>query len=365
MIDLASYMKRGSQGPLEARIRRKDHGPDPRETNTRFFANGCLKNDVSSWIDELKTNPSDMTLRTFLILSKRMLKVRPGDRLDASEIRQNASYIAMKSLFRAALKGTIELYQSSQEKSPDSVWTELWKLTAWGEVMEINGAKLIPNKFMGAINRANNPEEKLHKNFLKMVRLLGTEPFFGDEDPDRRSATKLSQKELYNEKTDQVRRFISEIKRNVPIAYQRDINQRRLELIKEVGSTEVPKMPDENLQLGVENESLERNPFVIAPRGRVGSVDNLVHDPPLNQSRHSTGLSVVHRQRPNRRQQASPGSGTRELHETPMPVVFTPLSPISNHFDATTPEPAGASFPEDYANCDHELRPLPLRPTPP
>ena len=365
MVDLASYMERGSLGPAEARTRRKEAGPDPRETNTRFFANGCLKDGVSAWMEELETDPSDMTLRTFLTLSRHMLKVRPGDRLDASEVRQNASYIAMKSLFRAALKGIIELYQSSQEQGPDKLWIELWRLTAWGEVMEINGVKLIPDKFIKAMNRADKPEGKLHKNFLKMVGILGTEPFFGDETLDRRPSRTLSQEDLYNEKADKVIKFISEIKRNVPIAYQQDINQRRLELIKEVGDTEVPEIPDEALQPTVGNKSLERIPHRTASRRSVDRVGSLVRDPLVKQSRKSTVLSVAPSEMAKGRQQAAPGSGAREpQEETPVPTIFSPLSTNSNHTDATTPEPADASTSEDYANSDYGLRPLPLRPTP-
>ncbi len=56
-----------------------------------------------------------------------MVKVQLGECLDASEVRQNASYIAMKSLSRAALKGTTECYKSSPEKGPDKLWIEIWR----------------------------------------------------------------------------------------------------------------------------------------------------------------------------------------------------------------------------------------------
>ncbi len=225
--------------------------------------------------------------------------------------------------------------------------------------MDINGAKLMTDKFIRAMNRANNPEDKLHKTFLKMVTLLGTEPFFEDESSSRRSARLLSQEDLYN-----ADRIISLIKRSVPIAYQQIINQRRLELIRGVEDTEVPEMPNEPLQSTLRNDPLKRTSSKV-PRGSVDSGGSFQDLPPADLSRKSD-LLVASPFMAKGKQRASIGSGISESQEeTPVPTIFSPFISTSIHTDTTTPGPAYTTIAEEYADGDHGLRSSPFKPTQP
>ena len=124
MVDIASFIDGGAEGKGKAVQMRREEGPSPLKSNNRFHAHGRLKTGVDEQIRLLEHDAKDKTVRTFLQLSRSMLVTR-DTRPDASTVRRNASYIAIKSLFRAALVGMIDFRRQSSAITPDKNWYDL------------------------------------------------------------------------------------------------------------------------------------------------------------------------------------------------------------------------------------------------
>ena len=248
MVDIASFVEGGAEGKGESVRMRRDEGPSPLKSNTRFHAQGHLKTGVKVHIQMLERNAKDRTLRTFLKLSRLMLVSR-DNRPDASTVRRNASYIAIKSLFRAAVVGMIGFRRQSSAIMPDNNWHDLWKLNAWGEVIDLNGAHLVTPRFSDAIKDGLNSERTLQKTLLKLVKLLGIEPFYESKITRKGSDDMSSPQSSYvQRRVDEITKLVSELKRGLPTTYQHELDRRKLQMIKQKGATEVPRLSDEPLQ---------------------------------------------------------------------------------------------------------------------
>ena len=248
MVDIASFIEGGAEGKGESVRMRREEGPSPLKSNTRFHAHGHLKIGVKEHIQWLERNAKDKTLRTFLKLSRIMLVSR-DTRPDASTVRRNASYIAIKSLFRAAVVGMAEFRRQSSAIMPDNNWHDLWKLSAWGEVIGLNGAHLVTTTFSDAIKDGLNSERSLQKTLLKLVKLLGIEPFYESKITREGSDDMSSPQSSYVQKrVDEITKLVSELKRGLPTSYQHDLDRQKLQMIKEKDATEVPRLSDEALQ---------------------------------------------------------------------------------------------------------------------
>ncbi len=247
MVDIASFVEGGKKGKEESVRMRREEGPAPLKSNTRFHSDGHLKTGVNEQIRSLERDAEDKTLRTFLKLSRHMLVSR-DTRLDASTVRRNASYIAIKSLFRAALTGIVEFRHQSSATSPDNNWLDLWKLSAWGEVINLNGAQLATTRFAEAIKDGQSSERTLQKTLLKLVKKLGTEPFDESKNTRKGSDDMSSPQSSYVQRADEISKLVSELKRELPTSYQHDLDQRKLHNFKQRDAKEVPKLSDETLE---------------------------------------------------------------------------------------------------------------------
>ena len=349
MVDIASFIEAGAEGKSESVRMRREEGPSPLKSNTRFHAHGRVKIGVKKHIQSLERDAKDRTLRTFLKLSRNMLKSREN-RLDASTVRRNASYIAIKSLFRAALAGMVQFRRRSSEKDPDNNWMDLWKLSAWGEVININGVQLVPPKFANAIKDGQKSERTLQKTLLKLVKLLGTEPFC--EGPGEMSSPKNS----YTPMTDEISKLVSELKRELPTSYQNELNRRKLQMLKERDATEVPNLSDEALQSSPDLEPIPE-PSMNPTQSPV-EVPTTIHGP---SSMTSSGKGAEGRM-------TTPGAKSDQSQKTPSSSAIasnfnssTNIStsefddPNNHDSDDTTPELADGRMSKKQARSDSHL----------
>ena len=356
MVDIASYMELGPRGRSDAEKARLEVGPYPEMTNTWFFANGWLKTGVSSWMSKLERDPSDRTLRTFLKLSRNMLQVPPDARPDASTVRRNASYIALKSLFRAALKGMIGLNQNSSEHGPDSLWYDIWKLSAWGEVIDINGVKLMTTEFMQAMSHGDETERKLQRTLISLVRLVGTKPLAKVQRSETGSVTVESPRSSYVLTRDDISKHVSNLKRDLPSTYQKRIDKRKTELVKQNRVTEVPKMPEEFLQPAGEKKPVRTISNDIS-RLSVHSSDSLQMQSPISHTRISSEAPGTPNNVIEGKRKASHEPRALDSEAiSPANTLFFPSSPITDQTNVATPEPANTTILEDRSVIDQGSR---------
>lgn len=347
MVDIASFMEGGAQGKCESVRMRREEGPPPLKSNTRFHAQGQLKAGVEKHIQSLERDGKDKTLRTFLKLSRNMLVSR-DTRLDASTVRRNASYIAIKSLFRAALTGMVEFRRQLSEVTPDNNWLDLWKLSAWADVIDLNGAQLVTTIFADAIKDGQKSERTLQKTLLKLVKLLGTEPFHDSKNTRRGSGDMSSPRTSYVQRADEISKLVSELKRELPTAYQDDINQRKLQMIKEKDATEVPKLSDEPLQ-----SSPDPEPTLEPPIHTTQSAVELHHP-----------LSFINSGSLAERSVTTPGAKSNLSRNVPSSSAETPVfvfdSPNNHHSDVTTPDLVDGRKSSEQARSELRIsQPLP------
>lgn len=336
MVDIASFIEGGAEGKGESVRMRREEGPSPLKSNTRFHAHGHLKTGVKAHIQLLEDNAKDKTLRTFLKLSRIMLVSRDS-RPDASTVRRNASYIAIKSLFRAAVIGMAEFRRQSSAIMPDNNWHDLWKLSAWGEVIDLNGAHLVTTRFSDAMRDGLNSERTLQKTLLKLVKLLGTEPFYESKitrkGPDDMSSPQSS---YVQRRVDEITKLVSELKRGLPTSYQHDLDRRKLQMIKQKDATEMPRLSD---------EALQSSPY---PEPTLGpTVDStrtvLESHPTSHKPRFGTNSESLAEQRlgtPEARStlsQKTPSSASDIIPFTDDPASICD-SPDSHHTSVTTPD---------------------------
>ena len=350
MVDIASFIEGGAEGKSESVRMRREKGPPPLKSNTRFHAHGHLKTGVMEHIQMLERNAKDKTLRTFLKLSRIMLVSR-DTRPDASTVRRNASYIAIKSLFRAAVVGIAEFRRRSSAIMPDNNWHDLWKLSAWGEVIDLNGAHLVTTKFSDSIKDGLNSERTLQKTLLKLVRLLGIEPFYENKITRKGSDDMSSPQSSYvQRRVDEITKLVSELKRGLPTTYQHDLDRRKLQMIKEKDGTEVPRLSD---------EALQPSPY---PEPILGPTIDLTRSVPESRTTSRKPSFVINSDNLAEQRLGTPEARSTLSQKTPssasdvIPSTNTPSSildsPNSHHSCVTTPDLADGRTSMQQARVD-------------
>ena len=256
MVDIASYIEGGSEGRSAAHNRREAYGPYPGAITFFFFLDGEVKPAVMETIKYLQRDPSDKTIRTLLMLSEAMLKVEPDARPDANVIRENTAYIALKSLFRAALKAMIQWYKQAQASGPGRIWEDTWKLWAWGEEVGINGARLVPKSFKDALPNPEKTAKKLENNLVELVKLVTTQI------SERKSGIQsqgTDSRITYSDESQKINGCIEDLKTALPERYRIRIKERIKEHKGSYGpnaTTEPPGLPtlsDETFQVNLDH----------------------------------------------------------------------------------------------------------------
>lgn len=251
MVDIASYIERGPEGRSAAQDRREASGQYPGVTTFYFFLNDGVKPAVMETIKDLQQDPSDKTTRTLLMLSEAMLKVEPDARPDANVIRENTAYIALKSLFRAAVKAMIQWKTQSQESGPGRIWEDTWKLWAWGEQVGINGARLVPDIFKHALPHGDNTAKKLENNLVDLVRLVTTQIREGNSGIRKLSRQGSDSHITYSDESQKINECIRDLRHALPERYRTRIEKRK-GYYGQFATTEPPGLPtlsDETFQV--------------------------------------------------------------------------------------------------------------------
>ena len=241
MVDIAAYIENGPRGRIEAQNKRMERGPYAGLQTAHFFSDDCLKSGVLSCIHDLQVDPADKTLRSLLILSRHMLKVPPAERPDAHNVRENAAYIAIKSLFRTALTSMVGWRKRTRESRPNRIWEDTWKLWAWGEEIGINGARLMTSKYKNAIAHAEKTEATLQRILTDLVTLLASEELSEYAKDESRG---------YSRESDKINNCIRSLKSSLPDAYGRGIEKWKSHYGTEADKDPpgLPKLSDEALK---------------------------------------------------------------------------------------------------------------------
>ena len=234
MVDHAAYIENGPRGRIEAQNKLMKNGPYAGVETAHFFG-------VLSCIDDLQVDPADKTVRSLLVLSRHMLKVPPAKRPDAHNVRENAAYIAIKSLFRTALTWMIRWRDRSRESRANRSFEDTWKLWAWGEEIGINGAGLMTDKYKNAIAHAEKTEEALQRILTDLVTLLASNelPEYAKDE----SRGIVSSGQSYSKESDKINNHIRSLKLSLPDTYGRGI-----EKLKSYYGSEADKMGYRNYQ---------------------------------------------------------------------------------------------------------------------
>lgn len=255
MVDIASYIEGGPEARSAAQGRREAYGPYPGVTTFYFFLDGEVKPAVMETIKGLQQDPSDKTTRTLLMLSEAMLKVDPDARPDANVIRENTAYIALKSLFRSALKAMIKWKMQSQESGPGRIWEDTWKLWAWGERVGINGARLAPDIFKHALRHGDKTAKKLENNLVDLVRLVTSQIRERKSGIQKTSRQATDSPITYGDEIQKINVCIRDLKHALPETYRT-----RIEKLKgyygRYATTEPPGLPtlsDETFQVNLDH----------------------------------------------------------------------------------------------------------------
>ena len=227
IVDIASYIEGGPEARSAAQDRREANGPYPGVTTCYFFLDGMVKPAVMETIEGLQQDPSDKTIRTLLVLSEAMLKVEPDARPDANVVRENMAYIALKSLFRAALEAMIQWKMQAQESGPGRIWEDTWKLWAWGEEVGINGARLVPDIFKDALRQGDTTAKKLAKILLDLVKFVTTQIREKKSDIQELSRQSTDSSITYTGESQKINNCIRDLRRALPSKYQTRIDQHK------------------------------------------------------------------------------------------------------------------------------------------
>ena len=240
MVDIASYIEGGPEARSAAQARREAIGPYAGVTTCYFFLDGMVKPAVMETIKGLQQDPSDKTMRSLLLLSEAMLKVDPDARPDANVVRGNMAYIALKSLFRAALEAMIQWKMQAQESGPKRIWEDTWKLWAWGEEVGINGARLVPGIFKDALRHGDETAKKLEKILVDLVKFVTTQVRGKKSGIQRLSRTDSSS--TYTVESRKINDCIRDLRRALPEKYHTRIGQRK-GYYGQFAATEPPGLP--------------------------------------------------------------------------------------------------------------------------
>ena len=246
MVDIAAYIENGPRGRIEAQDKRMEIGPYAGLTTAHFFSNDCLKSGVLSCIRDLQADPADKTVRSLLFLSRHMLEVPPAERPDAHNVRENAAYIAIKSLFRTALTSMIGWRKRSRESRPNRIWEDTWKLWAWGEEIGINGAGLMTPEYKDAITHAETTEAALQRILTDLVTLLASEELSEYAKDESRGIVSSD----YSKESHKINNCIRSLKSSLPDTYGTRIEKWKSHYGREADKDPpgLPKLSDEAFQ---------------------------------------------------------------------------------------------------------------------
>ena len=224
IVDIASYIEGGPEARSAAQDRRESIGPYAGVTTCYFFLDDMVKPAVMETIKSLQQDPSDKTIRTLLLLSEAMLKVEPDARPDAKVVYENMAYIALKSLFRAALKAMIKWKMQAQDSGPGRIWEDTWKLWAWGEEVGINGARLMPDTAL----RRDKTAKKLEKILVDLVKLVTTQIREKKSGIQKLSRRGTDSSITYTTESQKINECIRDLRHALPEGYRIRIEQRKV-----------------------------------------------------------------------------------------------------------------------------------------
>ena len=238
IVDIASYIEGGPDARIAAQDRRECIGPYAGVTTCYFFLDDMVKPAVMETIKSLQQDPSDKTIRTLLLLSEAMLKVEPDARPDAKVVYENMAYIALKSLFRAALKAMIKWKMQAQDSGPGRIWEDTWKLWAWGEEVGINGARLMPDTAL----RRDKTAKKLEKILVNLVKLVTTQIREKESGIQKLSRRGTDSSITYTTESQKINECIRDLRHALPEGYRIRIEQRK-GYYGPFATTEPPRLP--------------------------------------------------------------------------------------------------------------------------
>lgn len=255
MVDIASYIKGGPVARSAAQDRREAEGPYPGMKSCYFFFKGEVKPAVVETIRNLQKDPSDTTIRTLLMLSEAMLKIEPDARPVANVVLANMAYIALKSLFRFALKEMIQWKTQSGEPGPGRIWEDTWKLWAWGQEVGINEARLVPDIFKDALLHGDATAKKLENILMTLIRLVTTQLREKKSGKQNLSRQDRNSRNTYDRENNKINDSVRNLKQAL------DENYRiRIEQLKgyywQFANTKPPRLPtqsDETFQVTLDH----------------------------------------------------------------------------------------------------------------
>lgn len=222
-----------------------------------------LKSEVITHIEDLQQEPSDRTLRTLLLLSRCILQVPSRERPDANVVRENAAYIAIKSLFRTSLQRMLNWAEILKKTGPRDRAREVRKdavgLWAWGEEVAINGANLITknDKYRSAMS--GGIEGEILYLLMELDRFC-RENLVDSQDSSSSELTRVrSHQQSYRKPRDEIHKYIRKLRRALPESYRESILVKEEDYLQTVGagSLSLPEMSDESLQPATEDASPE------------------------------------------------------------------------------------------------------------
>lgn len=215
-----------------------------------------MKREVIETMENLQKNPSDESLRNLLRLTKLMLQVSEIDRPDANIVRENLAYIAIKSLFRAAMQEMIHWGERSRQKGPPDrareVCEDAWKLRSWDHEVGIHKANPREgnDKYKNAISSNIETEEQIQTILHDLLKWLRREGDHDTRDFPRRDLNNESSVQQRDEMRDNVNRCIRDLRRALPGSFGEKIQKRKGDYWPCLAENppRLPDMPTEVLQ---------------------------------------------------------------------------------------------------------------------
>lgn len=249
-LDIAAYMDGGPTGRKKAQKERASRGQHGNVKLHHFFSPSGMElhTGVQTTIERLENNAEDKTIRTLLLVSKDMLKVQKDVRPNVHNVRCDMAYVAIKSLFRAALQYMIQrskgLWTSIAEVA-DGKWHDTWKLWAWGEEIGINGVNHASKRFTDALPYAGEHEKRIQSLLHELVCSLKSEKFLGRTENSRNSPKDvLIGEQSKDEPIDPINKCIKKLRDALPTNYVGNINNRRMEYLQFARKDGYPGWPD-------------------------------------------------------------------------------------------------------------------------
>lgn len=144
ILELASYIHGGTTGVMEFRKNRRgiESRARPHVINCNFYRDGDLRSSVVLWAEMLCRETKSAPLSQLVGLAMGMLKIKPGDRPKASEVRQQLSYLRAKDAFDVAQQEFSRLLKTARQQvdnvaSVMAIKLQEGRLSAWGKVLQL------------------------------------------------------------------------------------------------------------------------------------------------------------------------------------------------------------------------------------